>query len=118
MAQRSAARGGFTNPAGGIVRGNGTISVGTGNTFTNSGTLRPGASPGLLTVGGNLALAANSVTEFEMNGLGARNRPGYDSIHVTGNVTNRSDCASETIYLDGSPPMSATRCWGSPLREH
>ena len=69
---------------GGTVRGGGTI---TGNlSFTGADNhLRPGASPGILTVGGSLTLNSGTTLHAELNG----NTPGtgHDQLAVTGTVT-------------------------------
>ncbi len=73
--------GGFTNT--GTLQGSGTINLG-GATLTNSGTIRPGTSPGLLTITGNLTLTGSSVLDFELGGLARGTQ--YDAIDVSGNV--------------------------------
>jgi len=75
--------GAFTNS--GTIQGTGTVVVGVGNTLTNNGTIRPGTSPGLLTVTGNLALGSSSVLDIEINGTTRGTQ--YDAIDVSGNVT-------------------------------
>ena len=49
--------------------------------MTNAGTLRPGASPGTLTIAGNLTLTPTSLLDIEIEGTGADQ---HDLIHVTG----------------------------------
>ncbi len=53
--------------AGGLLGGTGTVgSAGRTTTVNSGGRLAPGLSPGTLTVAGNLALAAGSVSNFEL----------------------------------------------------
>ena len=75
---------GTLNSDGGTVQGGGTIA-GSLN-FTGSGNhLRPGASPGTLTITGNLTLNSGTIFHAELNG----NAPdtGHDQLAVTGIVT-------------------------------
>ena len=69
----------------GILQGTGTIG---GNvTVQDGGTLAAGASPGVLTVAGDLVLSSGSISAFE---LGAANITGStlnDLVIVTGNLT-------------------------------
>jgi len=62
------------------LKGTGTLEANT----TVIGKLSPGASPGLLTITGNLTLASNAVFEVELDGT----TPGtlYDQVDVTGTV--------------------------------
>ena len=71
---------GLTNE--GVLTGKGTIDVGEG-TLINRGTIRPGASPGTLTIVGNLDLTPTSVLDIEL----ASTAPGlFDVLNVSGNV--------------------------------
>jgi hypothetical protein len=66
---------------GGILDGTGTVSAVTVN---NGGTLKPGDSPGVLHVDGNLAMASGAVFTSELDGP----IPGssYDQLQVSGSV--------------------------------
>ena len=78
---------GILNRPGGTVGGNGTFSVGTGTAgLTNQGILRPGMSPGTLSVTGDLILDGvnGSITQIELGGLAAGTQ--YDVINVSGQV--------------------------------
>ena len=69
----------------GTISGNGRIDLTTDASFEdliNNGTLRPGASPGLLTIDGDLILNGTSVLDLEVQGR-ARARQ-YDAIDVLG----------------------------------
>ncbi|MCB0314636.1 MAG: hypothetical protein KDH84_15475, partial [Calditrichaeota bacterium] len=65
----------LTNSAAGVIQGSDTIKV-QGAAFTNSGTVRPGTSPGSLTLIGNFPQDAGSSFDVEIGG----NTPGssYD----------------------------------------
>lgn len=93
--------GGFLND-GGILSGNGTIDVGIGGTLTSSGTIRPGSSPGLLHVIGDLTLIAGSVMEFELAG----ETPGsqHDAMDVSGSVTLGGD--ADILHFGGFTPAA------------
>ena len=96
----------FTNAAGGIIKGSGTINLGSSTyTFTNNGTLSPttpanGLIPlatGYLNIIGNLLLGSTSITNINLDGLfkgttTVNNQPvsGYDAIHASGNITINS----------------------------
>ena len=72
---------GFTQTATGTLRGTGTFF---GN-LVNPGAIRPGNSPGTITIDGDLDLLPTSVLEIEVGGL----TPGtqHDEVIVTGNAT-------------------------------
>ena len=74
----------FTNAAAGIFNGNGTLFLG-GATFTNSGTLAAGSSPGTLNVSGNLLLTGSSIVNAEIGGT--NQGVDYDWIDVTGTAS-------------------------------
>jgi hypothetical protein len=65
---------------GGMLDGTGTVSAVT----VNSGTLKPGDSPGVLHVQGNLTMAPGAVFEAELDGPIPGS--GYDQLQVSGGV--------------------------------
>src|SRR6267378_84553 len=68
------------NALGGVIRGSGTLTV-SSTTFTNSGTIAPGNSAGILTITGNVAQDATATLEIEIGGAA----PGaYDRLAVSG----------------------------------
>ncbi|GEM_PF-3901780 len=73
----------FGNEATGTLRGNGNLNV-SGTSFTNNGTINPGASPGILTITGNLSQETSAVVNIEIGGLTAGTQ--FDQLNVTGNV--------------------------------
>jgi len=66
---------------GGTLGGNGAVSAVT----VNSGTLKPGDSPGVLHVQGNLTMAPGAVFEAELDG--PLPGSGYDQLQVSGGVS-------------------------------
>src|SRR6185436_3246150 len=74
-------------------------SVGAGR-LVNNGTLRPGSSPGLMSITGNLTLGATSVTEFGISGYARGADPGYDAINVTGNVTIDVGATAKVTHIN------------------
>lgn len=68
----------------GVIGGKGTINMGQGTTLTNNGSLRPGASPGTLTINGNLVLGAGSVLDIE---LGGTSQGLFDVLNVNGTAS-------------------------------
>ena len=64
---------------GGVLRGGGQVS---GNVTNTSGTVRPGASPGTLTVTGNYAQGAAGVLEVDVAGTAQGTQ--YDHLSVGG----------------------------------
>lgn len=77
----------FTNSATGILSGIGTFNL--TNTVTNNGTIKPGTSPGILTVSaGTLHNQAATVDLEILNNSGAGT--GYDQLAITGtpNLSN------------------------------
>jgi len=77
------AKGGFTVGASQTLTGNGTIKGAT----TISGTLAPGASPGILTFENALTLAGITVMEIDGN-AGAGSVGGHDLVNLTGTGSN------------------------------
>ncbi|HEX6846813.1 MAG TPA: MopE-related protein [Chitinophagaceae bacterium] len=68
----------------GLINGVGTFIFNTG--FTNSGTIAPGLSPGILNVNGVAPFSTNSVLHIElMDGSGAGT--GHDQMQRAGNLT-------------------------------
>ncbi|WP_370263465.1 filamentous hemagglutinin N-terminal domain-containing protein [Limnobacter sp.] len=74
---------GAININGGTLRGFATIS---GNLNAAGGRIVPGASPGLMTVNGDLNLNANSVLDIEIQSNGGVQGVDYDCIVVNGNA--------------------------------
>lgn len=66
---------------GGTLGGTGAVSAVT----VNSGTLKPGDSPGVLQVQGNLTMASGAVFEAELDGPVPGS--GYDQLQVSGSVS-------------------------------
>ena len=73
----------FVNNA--VIQGNGTVRT-PDSGLRNNATLRPGASPGRLTIIGDLFLGSGSVLEIEL-GRTDPGPPEFDIIKVTGAVT-------------------------------
>ncbi len=72
------------NGATGIIRGTGTLQLGAGIALTNEGIIRPGASPGTLTIDGNLTLTPASLIDIEIQSPGVTAGTHFDVVHVTG----------------------------------
>ncbi len=72
---------GFTHHVGATLNGTGTLQ---GN-FTNSGTLAPGNSPGIIHIDGDYTQTATGTLEIQVGGL----TPGteHDQVQVTGHTT-------------------------------
>jgi hypothetical protein len=77
------AAGSYQQSATGVTQGIGTLLAAGG--FTDSGTTRPGLSPGILTIEGNYDQLTSGVLEFEVFGIGA---PGvdYDRLIIQGDA--------------------------------
>jgi phage baseplate assembly protein gpV len=88
----------FTNSATGILSGTGTFNL--TNTVSNLGRIRPGNSPGLLTVSsGALNNQATTIDLEILNNSGAGT--GYDQLTITGGTPNLSNAIINV--LDISP---------------
>jgi len=74
---------GNVNINGGALRGFANI---TGNLNAQGGRIVPGASPGLMTVSGDLNLDANSIVDIEIAGNGGVQGTDFDCIIVQGNA--------------------------------
>ncbi|MGH9262049.1 MAG: autotransporter outer membrane beta-barrel domain-containing protein, partial [Acidimicrobiales bacterium] len=75
---------------GAVLQGRGTVDV-AGSALTVAGQVRPGSSPGVLTVAGNYPVLTSAVTSIELGGLVAGAE--YDRLTVTGtaSVSGRLD---------------------------
>lgn len=76
--------GGNVNIGGGALRGFATVD---GNLNAEGGQIVPGASPGLMTVTGDLTLDANSVIDIEILSDGGEQGVDFDCIVVGGTAT-------------------------------
>lgn len=95
--------GAFTNAAGGTLQGAGTLAVG-GASLHNAGTIRPGTSPGVLTVTGDLVCDPTSLLVLELGG--ASPGGGYDRLAVSGAVT--LDGALQLTLINGFVPAGGS----------
>ena len=89
--------GDFENAVGGVLSGFGDVDLGSG-TFTNNGTISPGASPGTLTIDGNFVQGADGVLNVELDdGAG-------DSLVINGTA----DFAGSIVisFLNGFVPAA------------
>lgn len=75
--------GGFANT--GTIRGKGLIDVGSTGTLTNTGTVRPGASPGTLTITGNYIQGPSGTLFMELGGT--TQGVDYDWLDITGTAS-------------------------------
>ncbi|MDB6037811.1 MAG: hypothetical protein JWM99_1652, partial [Verrucomicrobiales bacterium] len=83
----------------GIVTGNGTLSVDSGNRLLNGGLIDPGFSPGRLTINGNFGQTSSGVIQIEVGGLETNQ---FDRIVVNG----RADLLGNIVltFIDGYAP--------------
>ncbi len=73
----------FRNEVAGVLAGGGTLDM-SGTTFINNGTINPGASPGIMTITGNVTMGSTSVLNMEIGG--AAPGSGYDQIQISGSA--------------------------------
>jgi RHS repeat-associated protein len=86
----------FTNEAGGIVAGQGTIDVSaSSDPFTNLGTLRPGPSTARLMITGDFQQGGSGSLEIEIDGYYASQD--CDQLYVTGHATVNGELA---VFVD------------------
>ncbi|NQV35573.1 MAG: LEPR-XLL domain-containing protein, partial [Phycisphaeraceae bacterium] len=91
-------------PDGSVLTITGDLS-GTGEIIgnvVNHGVLRPGNSPGVIDITGDLTLLAGETTQIELAGNGGVAGTDYDQINVTGNVG--LDGTLEIILFNGFTP--------------
>ncbi|MDD9905609.1 MAG: hypothetical protein OXT06_18735 [Rhodospirillaceae bacterium] len=69
------------------VFGAGTIALASGGIFSDSGTTNFGASPGSLTIDGNMIRGDSASMLFELGGLAPGIHDGFDQLTVTGELT-------------------------------
>ncbi|NKJ00423.1 adhesin HecA-like repeat protein [Novosphingobium sp. SG707] len=97
----------FVGLAGSVLRA-GTITVGSGATFGSAGTvngnisvsgiLSPGASPGTMTVNGNVTLNGGSISQFEITPTA------QDKLNINGKLVIAS---GSTLQIVASTPVKA-----------
>ena len=81
------------NGATAVLGGTGTVGA---TTLLNGGSINPGASPGILTIGGNFTMSSGTSLNAEIDGLTVGTQ--YDQLSVTGTVT----LAGSTLSLSGA----------------
>ncbi|MEQ8900066.1 MAG: VPLPA-CTERM sorting domain-containing protein [Roseovarius sp.] len=85
---------------GGVLSGDGgTVAA---NVILNGGTIAPGASPGTMTIEGNLEVL-NGLLEFEVGGTDAGT---FDQLFVTGDMLTPNGLSIAITFLDGFTPQS------------
>ena len=83
----------------GVLRGSGTLDVVT-LAFSNSGTIAPGGSPGVLAVTGDLTQGASATFDVELGGTTVGS--GFDQLAVTGSVGVAGTL--NIVLIDGFTP--------------
>ena len=73
-----------TNQLGGKILGFGTLDVRPPATFSNDGEIIPGASPGKLTIAGNMQIPTSGIVTIELGGPTAGTE--YDQLAITGSA--------------------------------
>jgi hypothetical protein len=87
---------------GGVLTGSGTVA---GDVVDDGGTVRPGSSPGIMTIGGDFTQDAGGNLETEI--AGASPGSGYDRLAVAGTATLGGTLAIVTPD-PFDPPLSST----------
>jgi hypothetical protein len=97
-----------------IARNGGDINDGstgtdvTGSTVTATGNVKPGQSPGILTVAGNFAFSDNDTFTVEIGGTSPGNTVNdHDQLNATGSVTIGSNVTLTTSAFGGFSPTVA-----------
>ena len=80
----SVTSGTFNNNTTGAIQGSGTFNP-TGAAFTNNGHIKPGASPGILTITGPLPQTSSSAIDIEIGGPTVGTE--YDRLNISGAAT-------------------------------
>ena len=87
------------NSHGGVIRGEGRLDVAS-TTFSNAGEIRPGSSPGLLPLTGNLTQSPSGSLVSELGGTTVGSQ--YDRLDVSGLAT--LDGELDVVLIDGFVP--------------
>ena len=104
--------GGFTSA--GLVVGGGTIEVGAGNNFINTGTVAPGSATGdptgTLSITGNYAQGTNGQLNIE---VGSTAPDGFDVLAITGSATiaNPASPACSSAAMRWKTGSQSPRCF-------
>jgi filamentous hemagglutinin family protein len=85
--------------SGGMLQGTGTVN---GNVNNMTGTVAPGASPGILTINGDYVQGPSGVLSIDIGGT----TPGtlHDQLRVNGNVTLQPGATLQTTLINGFGP--------------
>ncbi|MBS99631.1 MAG: hypothetical protein CMI01_13260, partial [Oceanospirillaceae bacterium] len=92
--------GGNVSLAGGILKGTGTLAD---DLIHTGGALRPGASPGTLTISGDYQMSPSATLQIEVGGTTAGN---YDQLDISGTAT--LDGVLEIVHFGGFVPVPIT----------
>ncbi len=95
----------FANRAPGVLAGSGTITMAGATAFSDAGTVRPGASPGVLTLNTGLPMVSTSVLDVEVGGDDPGT--GYDRVAVRDAATIAGTLNISTI--NGYVPQPGRR---------
>lgn len=102
----------LVNNTSGSGTGSGTVSVASGATLGGSGsisgaiqinsggTIKPGNSPGVLTVGSNLTLASGSNANFQIQGVAPGNGAGFHSQIIANGSGSAINITGSNLILD------------------
>jgi len=86
--------------------GSGTLDVSSATGFTNEGTVRPGTSPGILTIVGNYTETAGmGAVVIEIGGTEAGSQ--YDRLVVTGTATLANSLS--VVLINAFEPNKTTK---------
>ena len=95
--------GAYTHRENAVLKGSGIVQIGT---FVNEASVRPGNSPGILTIDGNYTQTADGILEIEVGGT----TPGtlHDQLHVTGTATLDGRLDLPLVEVPGFPVYTPT----------
>lgn len=94
--------------SGATLKGNATINVTSSTPFSNAGTIAPGNSIGVVTIGGNFLNTGNLLMEF--NAIG-----GYDQLNVSGTFTHNGSVTVTPLpgYYTGATAIPLSSMFSS-----
>jgi hypothetical protein len=94
--------GDFNNLGTGVIMGGGTLDIAGSPKVTNGGTVRPGTSPGILSVVGNWPQSAGTTLVIDVLGPPSAPGTGFDQFNISGVVTTGNAQAGGALQLVGN----------------
>ncbi|MBL7050155.1 MAG: hypothetical protein ISR96_11625, partial [Nitrospira sp.] len=100
----------FINEAGAILQGNARVSFGSSTSVSLNGSVRPGSSPGVLSLTGDYSPLAPGTLDIELDGPSAGAGEGFhDQLAINGNANLNGNATLKATFPGGYVPADGQR---------